>query len=62
MKQLVSRVAGRLGEWGRAGGYFATAYEADTFEAENPIRALIPPLVAFLPGAALTTGTVELAA
>jgi uncharacterized membrane protein YjjP (DUF1212 family) len=35
---------------------------ADWLEAENPIRALIPPLVVFLPGAALTTGTVELAA
>jgi len=38
---------------------FATAQH---FEAENPIRALIPPLVAFLPGAVLATGTVELAA
>jgi len=35
---------------------------AKYFEAENPIRALIPPLVAFLPGAVLATGTVELAA
>ena len=35
---------------------------AQFVELENPIRALIPPLVAFLPGAALTTGTVELAA
>jgi uncharacterized membrane protein YjjP (DUF1212 family) len=35
---------------------------AKFFEAENPIRALIPPLVAFLPGAVLATGTVELAA
>jgi len=35
---------------------------AQHFEAENPIRALIPPLVAFLPGAVLATGTVELAA
>ena len=31
------------------------------FELENPVRALIPPLVVFLPGAVLTTGTVELA-
>lgn len=38
---------------------FATV---DVFELENPVRALIPPLVAFLPGAVLTTGTVELAA
>lgn len=29
---------------------------------DNPIRALIPPLVVFLPGAAITTGTMELAA
>lgn len=28
---------------------------------DNPIRMLIPPLVLFLPGAALTTGTMELA-
>jgi uncharacterized membrane protein YjjP (DUF1212 family) len=35
---------------------------AQAFEAENPIRALIPPLVSFLPGAVLVTGTVELAA
>lgn len=31
-------------------------------EATNPIRTLIPPLVKFPPGAALTNGTVELAA
>lgn len=36
---------------------FATQYSVD-----NPIRMLIPPLVLFLPGAALTTGTMELAA
>ena len=29
---------------------------------DNPIRTLIPPLIAFLPGATLATGTVELAA
>jgi len=32
------------------------------FNVDNPIRMLIPPLVLFLPGAALTTGTMELAA
>ena len=31
-------------------------------EIDNPIRSLIPPLITFLPGAVLTTGTVELAA
>lgn len=35
---------------------------ADTYGGENPIRYLIPPLVIFLPGAKLTTGTIELAA
>ncbi len=35
---------------------------AARFEIDNPIRMLIPPLVLFLPGAALTTGTMELAA
>ena len=35
---------------------------AGHYDAENPIRMLIPPLVLFLPGAALTTGTMELAA
>ena len=35
---------------------------AEHFHAENPIRNLIPPLVIFLPGAAITTGTMELAA
>jgi uncharacterized membrane protein YjjP (DUF1212 family) len=31
-------------------------------EIDNPIRSLIPPLIAFLPGAVLATGTMELAA
>jgi uncharacterized membrane protein YjjB (DUF3815 family) len=31
------------------------------FDIDNPIRIIIPPLVLFLPGAALTTGTMELA-
>jgi uncharacterized membrane protein YjjP (DUF1212 family) len=34
---------------------------AEHYGGENPIRALIPPLVIFLPGAAITTGTAELA-
>lgn len=34
---------------------------ADTYGGENPIRYLIPPLVIFLPGATITTGTIELA-
>jgi uncharacterized membrane protein YjjP (DUF1212 family)/uncharacterized membrane protein YjjB (DUF3815 family) len=35
---------------------------AKEFDVDNPIRSLIPPLITFLPGAVLTTGTVELAA
>lgn len=35
---------------------------AQHYNGENPIRSLIPPLVVFLPGAAITTGTMELAA
>jgi uncharacterized membrane protein YjjP (DUF1212 family) len=35
---------------------------AEHYDGENPIRSLIPPLVVFLPGAAITTGTMELAA
>jgi uncharacterized membrane protein YjjP (DUF1212 family) len=35
---------------------------AEHYNGENPIRSLIPPLVVFLPGAAITTGTMELAA
>jgi uncharacterized membrane protein YjjP (DUF1212 family) len=35
---------------------------AEHYDGENPIRSLIPPLVIFLPGAAITTGTMELAA
>jgi uncharacterized membrane protein YjjP (DUF1212 family)/uncharacterized membrane protein YjjB (DUF3815 family) len=38
---------------------FATLQQV---EIDNPVRILIPPLVTFLPGAALTIGTVELAA
>jgi uncharacterized membrane protein YjjP (DUF1212 family) len=34
----------------------------DLYQGENPIRFLIPPLLIFLPGAKITTGTIELAA
>ena len=34
---------------------------AEHYDGENPIRSLIPPLVILLPGAAITTGTMELA-
>jgi len=34
----------------------------DQLQGENPIRILIPPLIAFIPGVMLTTGFVELAA
>ena len=34
VKQMIGRVAGTIGGWGREGGYFATDEEAETFEAE----------------------------
>lgn len=34
VKQVVGRVAKTMSDWGRAGGYFATPQDADTFEAE----------------------------
>src|ERR671922_1001577 len=34
VKQMISRVAGRIATWGREGGYFATEDDADAFEAE----------------------------
>ena len=43
-----------------AGIVFAAAKWIDGID--NPIRSLIPPLITFLPGAILTTATVELAA
>ena len=43
-----------------AGIVFAAAKWIDGID--NPIRSLIPPLIIFLPGAVLTTATVELAA
>src|SRR5918997_2870986 len=34
VRQMIGRVVGTIGGWGREGGYFATEEEADTFEAE----------------------------
>jgi ribonucleoside-diphosphate reductase alpha chain len=34
VKQMISRVAGRIAQWGREGGYFATEEDGDAFEAE----------------------------
>jgi ribonucleoside-diphosphate reductase alpha chain len=34
VKQMIGRVVDTIGSWGRAGGYFASDEEADTFEAE----------------------------
>jgi ribonucleoside-diphosphate reductase alpha chain len=34
VKQMIGRVAGTISNWGRAGGYFASDEDADTFEAE----------------------------
>ncbi len=34
VRQMVDRVARTIANWGRAGGYFATAADADAFEAE----------------------------
>src|SRR4051812_37288568 len=34
VKQMIGRVVHTVGSWGRAGGYFASDEEADTFEAE----------------------------
>ncbi len=34
VKQMIGRVVDTVGAWGRAGGYFASDEEADTFEAE----------------------------
>jgi ribonucleoside-diphosphate reductase alpha chain len=34
VKQMIGRVVDTIGSWGRAGGYFATDEEAETFEAE----------------------------
>jgi ribonucleoside-diphosphate reductase alpha chain len=34
VKQMIGRVAGTISNWGREGGYFASAEDADAFEAE----------------------------
>src|SRR5579872_5603565 len=34
VKQMVGRVVGTIGTWGRDGGYFTNDEEAETFEAE----------------------------
>ncbi len=34
VKQMIGRVAGTISGWGREGGYFATAEDADAFEVE----------------------------
>src|SRR6266566_852701 len=34
VRQMIGRVVGTIGRWGREGGYFATEEEAETFEAE----------------------------
>jgi ribonucleoside-diphosphate reductase alpha chain len=34
VKQMISRVAGTIADWGREGGYFATPTDADIFEDE----------------------------
>ncbi|MCL4286822.1 MAG: vitamin B12-dependent ribonucleotide reductase [Thermoleophilia bacterium] len=34
VRQMIGRVAGTIAAWGREGGYFASAADADSFEAE----------------------------
>ena len=34
VKQMISRVAGTIADWGRQRGYFASAEDGDSFEAE----------------------------
>jgi ribonucleoside-diphosphate reductase alpha chain len=34
VKQMIGRVSGTISDWGREGGYFASAEDADAFEAE----------------------------
>src|SRR5215216_1711722 len=34
VKQMIGRVAGTIADWGRDGGYFATADDADAFQDE----------------------------
>ena len=46
VKQMISRVAGTIADWGRARGYFATPEDGDTFEAELT-HVLLHQMVAF---------------
>ena len=46
VKQMVGRVAGTIAAWGRDGGYFASAADAETFEAELT-HILVNQLAAF---------------
>jgi ribonucleoside-diphosphate reductase alpha chain len=46
VKQMVGRVAGTIAAWGRAGGYFATSGDAESFEAELT-HILVNQLAAF---------------
>src|ERR1700761_1536929 len=34
VKQMIGRVSGTIADWGREGGYFASAEDAETFEME----------------------------
>src|SRR5881397_624756 len=34
VKEMIGRVVGTIGQWGRDGGYFSTEEDAETFEAE----------------------------
>ena len=42
VKQMVSRVAGTIADWGRERGYFATVEDGDTFEAELTLHPAQP--------------------
>ncbi len=46
VKQMISRVAGTIADWGRARGYFATPDDGDAFEAELTY-VLLHQMVAF---------------
>src|SRR6201992_3693429 len=46
VKQMVSRVAGTIADWGRQRGYFASVEDGDTFEAELT-HILVHQLAAF---------------
>ncbi len=46
VRQIVDRVAGTIAAWGRAGGYFASDLDAQTFEDEL-VHALVHQMVSF---------------